>query len=703
MTFPAQKKQKGDLLKSEDWNALTAEVERLAKEKLDRNQGDTFRGSLTVEGALNIKPKSANEEAELSITGDLNVSQSLSVNDGLTVKGNFQCSNGAVTDVLAIGDIPSAGNTGGNREWMKKGLKINWDSDSLFIGLKDEAVNRKDAVIAWGDDANDNLRFINVSSGGAVNGKDVMTLTPEGNLSVSGAISGKIDAVKIDSGILSVDRIPNLPANKITAGTITGDLTVNGAVQLGGFTGNDQDEWPKLFWYRDVANNWDEGLIKHNAAKGVFKKAGYGIHLHETKEFGFWSTSWNPLFAVEGQSGNTFVKGNLTVTGVMSGAANGYQKAQFTMSGGGTVTWEGSGGRLKWTQRFIAISMEKSTSFPTGHINIFQPTINIPATQVFDQTARSANEAGVILKGWEALYAVHTIGGNESSVSFQIVSYTNNFNAPSNWLLVAVINGENNTVKLGTGAIITPGGTLTVNGAITPSAGNSENNGIMFPKDPVGGGGDAAWIRYYRRGDTGEATTFEIGTSNDADDHIALISAGGVGIGTINPAAKLEVKGTTKTTKLQLGDKWLLSGDGDGEANDTWLRLKSSTVPQNYYGGFAAEKLWCSSGVANGSDIRMKKDIKSLSKSLEKIALLRGVEFRWKDNQQNTLPQIGIIAQEVEAVFPELVEIGPNNMKSVNYTGFIPILIEGIKEQQEQISTLLMRIKEQQSQIEKLT
>ncbi|MDZ8263318.1 hypothetical protein [Nostoc sp. ChiQUE01b] len=85
MTFSASDKKKGDLLKSEDWNALTAEVQRLGKEKLDRNQDDTFKGSLTVEGALNIKPKGNAQKAELSITGSISVSQSLTVGDFLSI------------------------------------------------------------------------------------------------------------------------------------------------------------------------------------------------------------------------------------------------------------------------------------------------------------------------------------------------------------------------------------------------------------------------------------------------------------------------------------------------------------------------------------------------------------------------------------------------------------------------------------------
>jgi hypothetical protein len=98
---------------------------------------------------------------------------------------------------------------------------------------------------------------------------------------------------------------------------------------------------------------------------------------------------------------------------------------------------------------------------------------------------------------------------------------------------------------------LTIGGNLTVTGAINPSVGNSESNGIMFPKDPGGGGGDAAWIRYYSRNPNSteltikEQTTLEIGTSNDFNDHIALMpGAGNVGVGTITPTAKLEINGT---------------------------------------------------------------------------------------------------------------------------------------------------------------
>jgi microcystin-dependent protein len=153
-----------------------------------------------------------------------------------------------------------------------------------------------------------------------------------------------------------------------------------------------------------------------------------------------------------------------TGLGVMTGAAADYQRAQATLSGGGKVTWtaDGAGGRLKWTNRFIAISMGGyKESFKEGHVNINQPASNIPAANVWDGKARSVNESGVLLKDWEALYAVHRVGGARYEVEFRLVNYTSLFTAPSNWLLVAARNGDDKTVKLGNGVILSPNSSST--------------------------------------------------------------------------------------------------------------------------------------------------------------------------------------------------------------------------------------------------
>ncbi|MEM0995966.1 MAG: hypothetical protein AAGN35_02755 [Bacteroidota bacterium] len=79
-----------------------------------------------------------------------------------------------------------------------------------------------------------------------------------------------------------------------------------------------------------------------------------------------------------------------------------------------------------------------------------------------------------------------------------------------------------------------------VGGAIVPQVGNDERSGIMFPRDPHGGSGDTAWLRYFSRG--GESMTLELAIANDGDDKMVLKSSGGVGINVDHPNSALEVQ-----------------------------------------------------------------------------------------------------------------------------------------------------------------
>lgn len=97
-------------------------------------------------------------------------------------------------------------------------------------------------------------------------------------------------------------------------------LRVNAQQILGNFTGQDSEEWPKVVWYRDTDNGWDEGLIKTQSTKGPYNRTGFGIHMHESKQFGFWSTGWNPLFVLEGGSGNAYLRGSLGIGTIPLGA-----------------------------------------------------------------------------------------------------------------------------------------------------------------------------------------------------------------------------------------------------------------------------------------------------------------------------------------------------------------------------------------------
>jgi hypothetical protein len=95
------------------------------------------------------------------------------------------------------------------------------------------------------------------------------------------------------------------------------------------------------------------------------------------------------------------------------------------------------------------------------------------------------------------------------------------------------------------------------------------------------------------------------------------------------------------------------------------------------------------------SDRNLKKDIAPLVGSLSRITSLQGVSFTWKDSGKES---IGLVAQDVEKVYPELVSTNPNNgIKSVEYGNLVAPLIEAIKEQQKQIDDLKAEIAELKS------
>jgi hypothetical protein len=108
------------------------------------------------------------------------------------------------------------------------------------------------------------------------------------------------------------------------------------------------------------------------------------------------------------------------------------------------------------------------------------------------------------------------------------------------------------------------------------------------------------------------------------------------------------------------------------------------------YTSMRVGNLTASGDVNSNSDIKLKTNIKTLTNSLEKVCSLRGVEFDRIDIEGKH--QIGFIAQELEEIVPELVSES-NDIKSVAYGNITALLVEALKEQQEQINNLRQEIK----------
>ncbi|MCB0731545.1 MAG: tail fiber domain-containing protein [Ignavibacteriae bacterium] len=174
------------------------------------------------------------------------------------------------------------------------------------------------------------------------------------------------------------------------------------------------------------------------------------------------------------------------------------------------------------------------------------------------------------------------------------------------------------------------------------------------------------------------------------ENDIAAIN-GKFGVGTQAPSDKVEIVAATGEDALRVKID-----------NATKLRVLANggtTIGANFAGTpanglYVAGDIQNPSGVLHSSDIRFKKNITSIPNCIESIKFLNGIYYDWKteefpDRNFNNKRQIGVIAQEVEKVFPELVSTDNEGYKSVNYSKLSPLLIEAIKEQEIRIEHII--------------
>jgi hypothetical protein len=228
-----------------------------------------------------------------------------------------------------------------------------------------------------------------------------------------------------------------------------------------------------------------------------------------------------------------------------------------------------------------------------------------------------------------------------------------------------------------------------------------------------------------------EGLRIRVDTANGGTERVRVTANGDVGIGTDTPSQRLTLgSGNVRLPAAQAGTNGNLYLGGRTDAGETGLRLFGGLVNGNIPGGFidvrttsAQEGLRIRVDTANGgtermrvtstevrstvpfvgpgspSDVRAKVNVRPLSGMLDRLENIRSVAFDWVDSPEvsgsmSGKPGIGVIAQEVEAAFPELVrEYGELQHKAVDYNGLIAALLGAAKELRNEVEGLRSRIK----------
>jgi hypothetical protein len=325
-------------------------------------------------------------------------------------------------------------------------------------------------------------------------------------------------------------------------------------------------------------------------------------------------------------------------------------------------------------------------------------------------------------------YGSHASGISSASIGYTTVAS----GSYSTALGLSAIAAGNNSTAMG-GFTNAAGNSSTAMGAYTIAAGDRSTamgyytNASGFASIATGNSTKAKSSYSLVVGSFNDTiannSLFEIGNGNSDDTRknaMTVLNDGSVGIGITNPRTRLDVflsgsgssyhpqtsvgiehsgshyidllTSNTGETGILFGNASYAGADGGityratnvTDPRSLYFRVTSTTRMMIYGTGSA----WLQGSLTQASDVRLKKNIVPLSNPLVSIQQLNGYTYNWKDEGRDKEQQIGVIAQELQKVYPQLVKENSNGELSVNYIGLIPVLLEGMKEQQKQIEEL---------------
>ena len=386
---------------------------------------------------------------------------------------------------------------------------------------------------------------------------------------------------------------------------------------------------------------------------------------------------------------------------------------------------------------------DSSVVFSTGTLplNAPEPPVRNAGNRMMWYAEKAAFRAGGVSGGeWNGLlvgrYSVALGYSNTATAMSSIALGEGNFAAGLASLALGYQSSANNdrSIAIGSGVTATGFGSFAC-GSETNSTGDySFVSGIGTRAKAFAGSAMGMYNNVSDIPDISAAAAsdriFQVGNGsavNMRSNAITILRNGNTGIGTLTPVTRLDVAG---------GNNWNLAGsEGDFRIGNSDYRIKmgialdgggagaatihaaggierlnlgannTNIITMNGGSGFVGigtenptQKLQVAgnilaTGTITPSDRRFKEDIQLIPDPLEKIQQINGVTYHYKKNEFpangfDDKEQVGVIAQEVEVVLPQIVYTDDKGYKAVDYSKLVPLLIESIKAQQKQIDNL---------------
>ena len=445
-------------------------------------------------------------------------------------------------------------------------------------------------------------------------------------------------------------------------------------------------------------------------------------------------------------NGAVAIGGSNMATGVYSTALGNFSKANGSYS---TATGNSSiaDGAFSFAGGSLSESNENSSfAFGTQNKSTARESVTIGELNIASAPASFAMNSGNHAKGWYSLAggksnraggiasaALGTLNVTNSYASFVIGRFNDSLNGSSSqWMdndaLFMIGNGSSNADRRNAMTVLKNGntgiGTSQPLSAMHISRDGSQAFGQLLMEE-TGSSNDGARLTFKNKFDTdrywdlygypgnGESAsarfTFHYGGIRDV---MTLSGLGNVGIGNSNPHSALDIQSGASAGYPQLrarvntADYVRMRMANTVHTNSYWdiaSITSNTTTPaaimnffyfHNNQGGWNILSLNGNGNatlygtLTQNSDERLKKNITAIENPLDRLQQLSGYHYQWKDDWRDTATQTGLLAQEVEKVMPELVKEDEKGVKSVNYNGLVPYLLEAIKELKAEVEAL---------------